>query len=131
MEDHMSKHIPEAPIASRSEKGPGDHHEIASDTTHMKHPDRSEVGAAPARQLCAGQNPGPNEVPDGAGLFFLNPPFRTSRIGDDLHEEGSLTERGDVMNRSPPRARSHEKSQPMATTPMRRNRCGSRGISVR
>jgi len=75
MEDHMSKHIPEAPIASRSEKGPGDHHEIASDTTHMKHPDRSEVGAAPARQLCAGQNPGPNEVPDGAGLFFLNPPF--------------------------------------------------------
>ena len=30
----MSKHMPEAPAANRSKKGPGDHHEVASDTTH-------------------------------------------------------------------------------------------------
>jgi hypothetical protein len=35
----MSKHIPEAPAANRSKKGPGNHHEAASDTTHKKHPD--------------------------------------------------------------------------------------------
>ena len=33
----MSKHMPEAPIANRSKKGPGDQNEIASDTTHDKH----------------------------------------------------------------------------------------------
>jgi hypothetical protein len=35
----MTKHMPEAPIANRSKKGPGDHHEVGSDTTHEKHPD--------------------------------------------------------------------------------------------
>jgi hypothetical protein len=35
----MSKHMPEVPIANRSKKGPGDHHEVPSDTTHNKHPD--------------------------------------------------------------------------------------------
>ena len=29
----------QAAIANRSKKGPGDHHEVASDTTHKKHPD--------------------------------------------------------------------------------------------
>jgi hypothetical protein len=33
----MSKHMPEAPIANRSKKGPGDQNEIASDTTPDKH----------------------------------------------------------------------------------------------
>ena len=35
----MSKHMPEVPIANRSKKGSGDHHEVASDTTYQKHPD--------------------------------------------------------------------------------------------
>jgi|GEM_PF-1273294 hypothetical protein len=35
----MTKHMPEAPVANRSNKGPGDHHEIASNTTHEKRPD--------------------------------------------------------------------------------------------
>jgi hypothetical protein len=35
----MSKHMPKVPIANLSEKGPGDHLEIASDTTRKKHPD--------------------------------------------------------------------------------------------
>ena len=35
----MTKHIPEAPIANRSDKGPGDHHEVSSDTTHEKRPE--------------------------------------------------------------------------------------------
>ena len=35
----MSKHMPEVPIANRSKKGSGDHHEVVSDTTHQKHPD--------------------------------------------------------------------------------------------
>lgn len=34
----MSKRMPVVPIANRSKKGPGDHHEVASDTTHDKHP---------------------------------------------------------------------------------------------
>jgi hypothetical protein len=33
----MSKRMPAAPIANRSQKGPGDTHEVASDTTHDKH----------------------------------------------------------------------------------------------
>jgi hypothetical protein len=37
-EDLMPKHLPEAPIANRSEKGAGDHQESASDTTHKKQP---------------------------------------------------------------------------------------------
>ena len=41
-EDLMPKHLPEAPIANRSEKGPGGHHEIASDATHKKHPRRTK-----------------------------------------------------------------------------------------
>jgi hypothetical protein len=32
----MTKHMPEAPAANRSDKGTGDHHEIASDATHVK-----------------------------------------------------------------------------------------------
>ena len=47
---------------------------------------------------------------------------RTGRVEDDLHEHGSFTHRGNVMNRSLPRARSAEKTRPMATTPIRRNR---------
>jgi hypothetical protein len=35
----MTKHLPQAPDANRSKKGPGDHHEVDSDTTHQKHPD--------------------------------------------------------------------------------------------
>ena len=35
----MSKHMPGMPIANRSKKGPGDHHEVASDTTRNKHLD--------------------------------------------------------------------------------------------
>ncbi len=35
----MSKHMPDAPIANRSEKGPGDHHEVASDTRQKRRPD--------------------------------------------------------------------------------------------
>jgi len=34
----MTKHMPEVPVANRSKKGPGDHHEIVSDTTHEKRP---------------------------------------------------------------------------------------------
>ncbi len=34
----MSKHMPEVPEGNRSPKGPGDHHEIASDTTRDKRP---------------------------------------------------------------------------------------------
>ena len=43
----MSKHMPEAPIANRSKKGPGDQHEAASDTSHAKNltePNQSEQG---------------------------------------------------------------------------------------
>ncbi len=39
----MSKHMPEAPIANRSQKGPGDHQEVASDTTHRKPPDEENT----------------------------------------------------------------------------------------
>jgi uncharacterized protein YjbJ (UPF0337 family) len=35
----MTKHLPSTPTANRSGKGPGDKHEVASDTTHAKHPD--------------------------------------------------------------------------------------------
>ena len=35
----MPKHMPAAPIANRSQKGPGDHQEVASDTIRKKHPD--------------------------------------------------------------------------------------------
>ena len=35
----MTKHMPEVPVANRSKKGSGDHHEIVSDTTHEKRPD--------------------------------------------------------------------------------------------
>ena len=35
----MTKHMPEAPAANRSKKGPGDHHEVGSDTTHENRPD--------------------------------------------------------------------------------------------
>ena len=35
----MSKHMPGVPIANRSKKGPGDQHEIASNSMHDKHPD--------------------------------------------------------------------------------------------
>jgi len=40
----MTKHMPETPVANRSPKGPGDPHEVASDTTRPKHPD--EVNAS-------------------------------------------------------------------------------------
>ena len=43
----MSKHMPEVPIANRSNKGPGDHREVVSDTTKAKHrdePHTSEQG---------------------------------------------------------------------------------------
>ena len=33
----MTKHMPEAPVANRSQKGPGDRHEAARDTTPAKH----------------------------------------------------------------------------------------------
>ena len=45
----MTRRMPEAPVANRSGKGPGDQHEVASDATHAKHPDdlnTSEQGAA-------------------------------------------------------------------------------------
>ena len=35
----MSKHMPDVPPASRSGKGSGDHHEVASDTTSARRPD--------------------------------------------------------------------------------------------
>ena len=35
----MTKHMPEVPVANRSKKGSGDHHEIVNDTTHEKRPD--------------------------------------------------------------------------------------------
>lgn len=35
----MSKRMPEVPVANRSKKGPGDHHEVGSDTTHGERPD--------------------------------------------------------------------------------------------
>jgi len=35
----MTKHMPAVPTANRSNKGPGDQHEVVSDTTHAKHPD--------------------------------------------------------------------------------------------
>ena len=38
----MSKHMPDVPPANRSTKGPGDHHDVASDTTPAKHPDELE-----------------------------------------------------------------------------------------
>jgi hypothetical protein len=44
----MSKHMPDAPIANRSEKGPGDHHEIASDTRQKRRPD--ELNTANIKQ---------------------------------------------------------------------------------
>jgi len=34
----MTKHLPEAPAANRSNKGPGDLHEAAPDTTHANPP---------------------------------------------------------------------------------------------
>jgi hypothetical protein len=40
----MSKHLPEAPEANRSPKGPGDQHEGAIDSTQSKHP--GEVNTA-------------------------------------------------------------------------------------
>src|SRR5208283_2241094 len=49
-------------------------------------------------------------------------PSRTGRIGDYLHQDGSLANRGNVINRSPPRARLDEKARPIATKPMRSNR---------
>jgi hypothetical protein len=39
----MAKHLPEPPAANRSQKGPGDHHEVAGDATHAKHPDEVNV----------------------------------------------------------------------------------------
>ena len=41
--------MPETPVANRSDKGPGDHHEAGADTTHEKRPDppnASEQGDA-------------------------------------------------------------------------------------
>ena len=35
----MSKHMPETPVANRSKKGPGDHQDVGSDTTHENRPD--------------------------------------------------------------------------------------------
>ncbi len=35
----MSKHMPDVPVGNRSNKGPGDHQQVASDSTHAKHPD--------------------------------------------------------------------------------------------
>jgi SAM-dependent methyltransferase len=55
----------------------------------------------------------------------------SDRVGDYLHEDGSFVNRGNVINRSPPRARSGAKARPMATTPMRRNRRVSSRTSVR
>jgi hypothetical protein len=34
----MTKHMPQAPVANRSKKGPGDRHEVGSDSTHEKRP---------------------------------------------------------------------------------------------
>ena len=36
MEEVMPKHMPAAPIANRSQKGPGDHPEVASDTNFAR-----------------------------------------------------------------------------------------------
>ena len=50
----MTKPMPEAPVANRSRKGPGDRREVASDATHAKHPDdlnaSEQGGAANIRQ---------------------------------------------------------------------------------
>ena len=35
----MTKHMPDVPAANRSKKGPGNHHEVGSDTTHERRPD--------------------------------------------------------------------------------------------
>ena len=35
----MSKRMPAVPIANRSKKGPGDRHEVVSDTARDKRPD--------------------------------------------------------------------------------------------
>jgi len=35
----MTNHMPDVPAANRSKKGPGDHHEVGSDTTHENRPD--------------------------------------------------------------------------------------------
>ena len=35
----MTKDMPEVPAANRSKKGPGDHHEVGSDTTYENPPD--------------------------------------------------------------------------------------------
>ena len=43
----MSKHMPQAPIANRSNKGPGDHHEVGGDATRGQRvdaPNTSEQG---------------------------------------------------------------------------------------
>lgn len=43
----MSKRMPEVPIANRSTKGPGDRHDVASDTTQEKRleePNTSQQG---------------------------------------------------------------------------------------
>ena len=34
----MTKDMPEVPVANRSKNGPGDHHEVGSDTTHENRP---------------------------------------------------------------------------------------------
>ena len=35
----MTKHMPDVPAGNRSKEGPGDHHEVGSDTTHENRPD--------------------------------------------------------------------------------------------
>ncbi len=35
----MTKRMPDVPVANRSNKGPGDHHEVGGDTTHENLPD--------------------------------------------------------------------------------------------
>jgi hypothetical protein len=35
----MSKAMPKTPVANRSPKGPGDHQEVGSDTSHGRRPD--------------------------------------------------------------------------------------------
>jgi hypothetical protein len=48
---HMTKHMPAVPPENRSKKGPGDHREIASDTTHAHASGRPEhVGTGRRRQ---------------------------------------------------------------------------------
>jgi hypothetical protein len=39
MERLLSKRMPKVPIANRSKKGPGDPHDVASDTTRDQRPD--------------------------------------------------------------------------------------------